>query len=295
MKQRNKKIETRQGSGAAEGSPKGVTGGTTVRHGRCEVTGFASSGRYQATNQEDLTSGSKTKKQKRDWAPHNRLVVERYYRSGAPRRVFARRMLQYRQEMGMFETTENRLTGQARLILGNGWLTSVQLEQIKKEVEHEEAPRENTQEEQVDSGSTKVTDVDMIKGVGEVSNEEVRAQETSVEGELDEVERNANGTDETVEEFLDGMNDELKASYGGILRKYKDRQVLSDMIFKVMNRGKLLKEVKEVNKVLPFLPTEDIKEMNTLIAAVACYIGDKLEVKKRTREEAQEPMWRRRM
>ena len=87
--------------------------------------------------------------------------------------------------MGIFETTENRLTGHTRLILGNGWLTFVQLEQIKKEVEHEEAPRENTQEEQVDSGSTQVTDVDMIEGVGEVSNEEVRAQETSVEGGLD--------------------------------------------------------------------------------------------------------------
>ena len=35
--------------------------------------------------------------------------------------------------------------------------------------------------------------------------------------------------------------------------------------------------------------------MNTLIVAVACYIGDKLKVKKRTREGAQEPMWKRRM
>ena len=186
-----------------------MTGGTTARHGRCEVTGLASAGRYQATDQEDLTSGSKKKKQKRDWAPHNRLVMECYYRSGAPRRGFGRRILQYWQEMGMFEKTENRLTGQARLILGNGWLTSVQLEQIKKEFEHEEAPSENTQEEQVDSGSMQVTDVDVIEGVKEVSNEEVRAQETSVEGGLDEVERDIDGTDETVEEFSNGMNDEL--------------------------------------------------------------------------------------
>ena len=67
------------------------------------------------------------------------------------------------------------------------------------------------------------------------------------------------------------------------------------MIFKGVNRGKLLKEVKEGNKVLPFLPMEDITETNTLIAAVACYIGYKLGVKKRTREGAQEPMWKRRM
>ena len=133
-----------------------------------------------------------------------------------------------------------------------------------------------------------MTDVDVIKGVGEVSNEEVRAQETNVEGGLDEVERDINGTDETVEEFSDGMNDELQESYRAILRRYKDRQVPSDMIFKGVNRGKLLKEVKEVNKVLPFLPTEDITETNTLI-------GDKLEVKKRTREGAQESMWKRRM
>ena len=144
MMQRNKKIETRQGSGAVEGSPKGVTGGTTVRHGRCEVTNLASAGQYQVTDEEDLTSGSKKKKQKCDWAPHNRLVMECYYRSGAPRRGFVRRMLQYWQEVGMFETADNPLTRQARLILGNGWLTSVQLEHIKKEVEHEEAPRENT-------------------------------------------------------------------------------------------------------------------------------------------------------
>ena len=119
MMQRNKKIETHQGSGAVEGSPKRVTGGTTVRHGRCEVTGLASAGQYQATDQEDLTSGSKKKKkkQKRDWAPHNRLVMECYYQSGALRRGFGRRMLQDWQETGMLETTENRLTGRARLIL----------------------------------------------------------------------------------------------------------------------------------------------------------------------------------
>ena len=128
-----------------------------------------------------------------------------------------------------------------------------------------------------------------------MSNEEVTAQETSVEGGPDEVERDINGTDETVEEFSDGMNDELQESYRGILHRYKDRQVPADMIFKDENRGKLLKEVKEVNKVLPFLPTEDITETNTLIAAVACYIGDKLEVKKRMREDTQEPMWKRRM
>ena len=89
MMQRNEKLKTRQGSGAVEGSPKGggeVTGGTTVRHGRCEVTGWISACRYQATDQEDLTSGFK--KQKRDWAPHNRLVMECYYRSGASRREF---------------------------------------------------------------------------------------------------------------------------------------------------------------------------------------------------------------
>ena len=226
MMQRNKKIETRQGSGTVEGSPKGVTGGTTVKHDRCEVTGLASAGRFQATDQEDLSSGSKKKNQKHDWAPHNRLVIE-----------ITGVVLHDVDLVGECFSTgkkwvclKHRLMGQARLILGNGWLTSVQLERIKKEVGHEEAPRENTQEEQVDSGSTQVTDVDVIEGVGEVSNEEVRAQETSVEGGLDEVERDINGTDGTVQEFSDGMNDELQESYRGILRRYKDRQVPSDMI-----------------------------------------------------------------
>ena len=57
MMQINKKIETRHGSGAVEGSPKWVTEGTTVRHGRCEVTGLASTGRYKVTDQEDLKAG----------------------------------------------------------------------------------------------------------------------------------------------------------------------------------------------------------------------------------------------
>ena len=140
-----------------------------------------------------------------------------------------------------------------------------------------------------------MTNVDVIEEVGEVSNEEVRAHKASVEGGLDEVERDINGTDETVKEFSDGINDELQEIYRGILRRYKDRQVPSDMIFKSVNRGKLLKEVKEVNNVLPFLPTEDITETDTLIAAVACYIGDKLEVKRRTREGAQERIWKKRM
>ena len=41
------------------------------------------------------------------------------------------------KEIGVFETSEPRLVDQARAIRTNGWLSEVELEEIKRELRHD--------------------------------------------------------------------------------------------------------------------------------------------------------------
>lgn len=47
------------------------------------------------------------------------------------------RMLKEWREKGMFESTEQRVCGQARAIINNGWLSKLELEAINRQVEDE--------------------------------------------------------------------------------------------------------------------------------------------------------------
>ena len=46
-------------------------------------------------------------------------------------------MLKEWREKGMFESTEQRVCGQARAIINNGWLSKLELEAVNRQVEDE--------------------------------------------------------------------------------------------------------------------------------------------------------------
>ena len=109
-----------------------VNGAGTVNcegpaHGRCGVRDQAPTGRYQATDQ--------TRKRLKWEKEVNRIVIECWVRSVPAKRGYRKRMKQLWDEKGVFEVSEQRLADQARAIRTNDWLTKVEIEEIKRNVE----------------------------------------------------------------------------------------------------------------------------------------------------------------
>ena len=82
-----------------------------------------------------------------------KLVIRCFFKSEPKRRGYRKRMLAIWREIGVFDVTEQRLADQSRAISTNGWLSEVELEEIKRQVEgHDERevlletmPEENTE------------------------------------------------------------------------------------------------------------------------------------------------------
>ena len=73
----------------------------------------------------------------------NKTVIEGFFRTkpfdddGKPIRGYRQRMMQDWKEHGVFEFTEQRLCDQARTIRKNGWLSDLELENIRRIIEAE--------------------------------------------------------------------------------------------------------------------------------------------------------------
>ena len=73
----------------------------------------------------------------------NKIVMECFFRSkpfdddDKPIRGYRQRMMQEWKEHGVFEITEQRLCDQARAIKKNGWLSDLELENIRRMIDTE--------------------------------------------------------------------------------------------------------------------------------------------------------------
>ena len=73
----------------------------------------------------------------------NKVVTECFYRSklfdeeGKPVRGYRQRMFREWRDRGLFESTEQCVCDQAKTIRKNGWLSQLELETIKRQVEDE--------------------------------------------------------------------------------------------------------------------------------------------------------------
>ena len=61
----------------------------------------------------------------------NKLVMKCCLKSDPSKRGYRKRMLAIWNEIGVFETTEQQLAGQVLCIKNKGWLSQVEIEEIK--------------------------------------------------------------------------------------------------------------------------------------------------------------------
>eukprot|EP00795_Rhopilema_esculentum_P009699 gene9699-biopygen2667 len=202
----------------------------------------------------------------------NVAVMECYFLSkpvnddGKPVRGYRRRMHNIWRERHSFNLTEQRLCDQARMIRKNGWLTHVELEEIKRRV--------TTEEEGVIDDSS----------VGEetVINE-IPVTEPEIEPVVTFLERSERSEANTkmIEEIIEIM---------------KEGNISQSRSLKKADRKSVNEAVKEVNDALISIRTENITDTNKLISAVALYVARKLGIgKPKIENKTREPWWKRRI
>ena len=248
------------GAGTESGGPSS---------GKCSVAQQRRPGRQPVT----------AEKSRRKWSKEiNVIIMECYFQSkptdenGVPIRGYRQRMYKAWQERGMFPSTEQRITDQARAIRKNGWLTDMELEGIKKRVLNDERQ----------------------------DNEEMpeRQDQDDVNNEIDDTEEpcvNENAHIAQSEEYAK-LTDEEK----GILNRIKEIMSQGEYkdisSFKKVDRWQLNAITQKVNKVIEHIETRNITETNNPMRAISTFVAEKLGLKRGRRENQQnEPWWKRRI
>ena len=101
----------------------------------------SSPGRYFLVQQPEIGRHQVTRMKRNQEA--NKVMMECFYRSkpfdeeGKPVRGYRQRMFREWRGRGLFESTEQRVCDQARAIRKSGWLSQLELETIKRQVEDE--------------------------------------------------------------------------------------------------------------------------------------------------------------
>jgi hypothetical protein len=208
---------------------------------------------------------------------------------GKPIRGYRRRMYDFWKERACQSdgssmvriVSEQRLCDQARMIRKNGWLSEVELVEIRNRV----LSPENSNESEVVDDSCSVELCDH-------SADREQQYDCSIHVPVGNIvmDNGVVGEDRVVCEKIVQICEELASGVG----KYR-------FDFKAVDRKVLMKEVVHVNEVLEFIETSTITETNWLIRAVSVYVAKRLGLKNFAERKVgcigsgKEPWWRRRL
>ena len=200
----------------------------------------------------------------------NKVVMECYLKSkpvnenGVPIRGYRQRMFRVWQEIGLFESTEQRICDQARAIRKNGWLSELEIEVIKRKINQEE------------TGDTNVQGLGDATADENMENDEVQQEE----GEFDM--QDEPGDDANSKELND-ISEEDRRLISEILELSKSGEN-NPVNFKKANRRQVEEITNRINKVIDKIPTRTITETNNLINAASMYVAKELGLKQTTQK-----------
>ena len=235
--------------------------------GRCFLVRQRGPGRHPATVR---TKWSKTV---------NMIVMECFFRSrpfddeGKPIREYRQRMMQEWKKHGVFEISEQRLCDQARAIRKNGWLSDLELENIRRMIDTEnQIANESTQYVEENQ-----TEEDMIRT--SEGNEEIGIEPNEI---INNVTANMETIDEETHRIIDKLNDIITSNRNadGISVKKIDMKILKQTTAKV-------------NRVIELIETNNITQTNNLLKDSGVWVADQLGLKKYEGGKKKDP-WRKR-
>ena len=249
--------------------------------GRCPVDEQRRPGRYSAT--------ANRRRERINWRPFNKVVMECYYEGEPDRRGFMKRMKRNWDDRGLFEVSAQRLLDQVRVIKTNEYFSKVEVEEIRRKVENRNNEEVQVSEEQDSNLSEQ-----------RINTENVETSEEERPGQLEDENEPTQGETEIATSEFDILTDselteEQLEMIKIICELFKKKEKITNVSFRKADRKKLREITSNVNKVLKYIMANDVTETNDLINAVAVYVSHRLGLKQRKDKVSQEPFWKRRI
>ena len=195
----------------------------------------------------------------------NKVVMECFYRNkpfdeeGKPVRGYRQRMFREWRGRGLFESTEQRVCDQARAIRKSGWLSQLELETIKRQVEDEF---------QGEFGEDAATEVETVE------NEETAENEDMAKNKIESVAKRIVNVEEVNDNFIDSVDDRrhnLIDEHRKIVERLNEIMLKGktsyDIMLKKIDKTTLKVQTDTVNDAIKYFKSKNITETNGLIKA----------------------------
>ena len=195
--------------------------------------------------------------------------------NGVPIRGYRQRMFRVWQEIGLFESTEQRICDQARAISKNGWLSELEIEVIKRKINQEE------------TGDTN------IQGLGDATTDE-NMKDDEIQQEEEEFDTQDEPGDGANITELNDISEEARGIISEILELSKSGEN-NPVNFKKANQRQVEEITNRINQVIDKIPTRTITETNNLINAAGMDVAKELGLRQTTQKQSKMPWWQRRI
>ena len=173
----------------------------------------------------------------------------------------------------LFESTEQRVCDQARAIRKNGWLSQLELEAIKRQVEDEF---------QGEIGEDDPTEVEPVE------NEDTAENEAMVENEFESVAEEIVNAEEvnnivtySVDDTRHTLNDEHRKIVEQLNEIMLEAKTSDGIMFKKVDKKTLKVQTDRVNEAIRYFKSKSITETNDLIKAASLWVAEQIGLKKR--------------
>ena len=180
----------------------------------------------------------------------NNVVMACFYRSkpfdeeGEPVRGYRQRMFREWRDRGWFESTEQHVCDQARAIRKNGWLSQLELEAIKRQVDDEF---------QGEFGEDAATEVETVENEDMAENEAMVENEVeSVAEEIVNVEEVNNDVTDRVGDTRHTLNDQHRKIVERLNEIMLEGKTSDGIIFKKVDKKTLKVQTDRVNEVIKY-------------------------------------------
>ena len=262
-----------------QGGPELPTGSVTVPEPPgVEVSDNTSNfGVSELSNRRNTAGKTKWTKQL------NRIVIKCYLKSLPSIRGYRKRMLKIWSEIGLFELNEQKLAGQALAIKTNGWISDLEIEEIKREINLESQNNNSIIEQSAQMGDA-------------INNHERNCEQSNTD--TDRIPIIDEQPDNNVEERMrhDGFTDDEINVYEMLSKELKKNIQEKQTNLRFIDRRKLKEVTSKVNKIIPYLTKNTLSQCNNIMKASANVVRDLLGIRKKCRQrQISEPWWKRRL
>ena len=188
----------------------------------------------------------------------NKAVMECFYRSkpfdkeGKPVIGYRQRMFREWRDRGLFESTEQHLCDQARAIRKNGWLSQLELEAIKRQVEDEFLG---------EFGEDDLTEVETVENKDTAENEAMVENEfESVAEEIMNAEEVNNNVTDSVDDTRHTLNDEHRKIVERLNEIMLEGKTSDGIMFKKVGKKTLKVQTDRANEAIRYFKSKNITE-----------------------------------